>query len=388
MTQAHTHSPGTRRWQHWSLIAAFVLLQVGLIGGNLLAWQNGLFTETTKNGWQDFVRGAPMAALAEDLRTTEFVSTLGRLQREAGWLLLKDTGPQVRTGCPGWLFLVDELVLHPSRSTNARQRAELVARIQAELSRRDSQLLVVLVPDKSRVEAAQLCRLERPAALAQRLDDWKQQLESAGVTVVDTTPALKSRRDTHGAVFYRSDTHWNLDGAEAAAEAVAAVMIAMGFETASPIQLTVEYDSPRPRWGDLVRLAGLDRLPENWRPEPDQVPKVRFIAPATQPTALDVDALFGETAKPRIALLGTSFSRNAHFADYLVKALGTEVGNLARDGGGFAGSITDFLRSDSSQASQWVIWEIPERFLEAPLGPEEQALQALIEALAANQVGS
>jgi len=79
--------------------------------------------------------------------------------------------------------------------------------------------------------------------------------------------------------------------------------------------------------------------------------------------------------------------RNVHFADFLVKALGTEVGNLARDGGGFAGSMTDFLRSDSSQASQWVIWEIPERFLEAPLGPEEQALQALIETLAADQVG-
>src|SRR5437867_3111670 len=35
-----------------------------------------------------------------------------RFERSVAWLALGDWGPRVRAGCPGWLFLADELEAH------------------------------------------------------------------------------------------------------------------------------------------------------------------------------------------------------------------------------------------------------------------------------------
>jgi alginate O-acetyltransferase complex protein AlgJ len=105
------------------------------------------------------------------------------------------------------------------------------------------------------------------------------------------------------------------------------------------------------------------------------LPKFEANTPAALATS--AEALFGDgAAAQRIALVGSSYSRNAHFADWLAQALRSEVGNLARDGGGFSQSMLDFLKQESTAdiPTAWLIWEIPERVLQEPIGADDQAL--------------
>lgn len=366
--------------QSWIFILCFTLLLGGFVASLLLAWSDGAMTRSTQNGWKDFAHGAPMRALAEDLRQTPLANWLGRKQRELGWLALDDLGPRVSAGCPGWLFLNDELTVHPDGAHQAEARARIVQEIHHDLRTRGSQLLVVLVPDKSRVEAAHGCALPRSPRLEARYEDWKNRLDAAGIPWVDLLPVLTQVHQNTGAAFDRSDTHWNIDGARAAADATARELKNLGFAPATPIHFKIDIGTPQARWGDLVRLAGLEQLPESWRPAPDTVPPVNITSQAPDAAELGADALFGDSQDSRVTLAGTSFSRNAHFADFLAAALNAEVGNLARDGGGFARSMRDVLEQEqrASQPTPWVIWEIPERMLQEPLTAEEESLRRLL----------
>ncbi|MGK0673790.1 MAG: hypothetical protein ABWU16_03915 [Halothiobacillaceae bacterium] len=378
MSQAFQNALIRKRWQAWTFIGAFGMLLLGFGVSNLVAlWDDGL-AKTRENGWDGFTTGKPMRALAEDLRNTPLAEWLGQRQREIAWLIFNDTGPRVRQGCPGWLFLMDELKLHHHAAQHARERQDIALRLHEALAARGSTLVIALVPDKTRIERDHLCDLPRPAALEARYDQWVRGLTAAGVTVVDLRAALTSVKQSQGAAFDRTDTHWNLAGAQAAANAVAAQLKALGFAPASPILIEYHPTAIRPRWGDLVRLAGLDKLPKAWRPAPDQIAEMHFSAHAPKATEQGAEALFGDVAEQRVALVGTSFSRNAHFADFLAAALASDVGNFAREGGGFAQSMLAFLEQEAQTATPtpWIVWEIPERILQEPLEDTDRALLA------------
>jgi len=369
MSQDIHNSLVRHRWQAWSFIGAFGALLLGFGASNLLAWHNGGLEKTAKNGWAGFADGKPMQALAEDLRTTPLADWFGQRQREIAWLVFKDMGPRVHPGCPGWLFLHDELQVHPQAEQNAEARAEIAIQLLQRLQDRGTRVILALVPDKSRIERDHLCELQRPPRIEPRYDAWLKSLHRAGLPVVDLRTALTGVKQRNGAAFDRTDTHWNLEGAQEAARAIAEKLRAMGYAPGTPITIESNIAEARPRWGDLVRLAGLDKLPEHLRPAPDYVPAVTFTVKPAESSEISADALFGDTPNDRVALVGTSFSRNAHFADFLSQALATEVGNLARDGGGFALSMTDFLEQEDKHGSPtpWVVWEITERALQEPL---------------------
>lgn len=358
-----------KRWQAWAFIGAFGALLLGFGVSNAVALSDGGLTKTRENGWDGFASGKPMRILAEDLRSTPLAEWLGQRQREIGWLVFKDTGPRVRQGCPGWLFLMDELKSHQNAALNAEERLNIALRLHEALAARGSRLVIALVPDKTRIERDHLCGLPRPAALESRYDQWIRGLAAARVPAVDIRAALASITQSQGAAFYRTDSHWNIAGSLAAANAVAAQLKALGFVPAPPTLIEYHPKEIRPRWGDLVHLAGLDGLPEAWRPAPDQVASMHFVASARASTELGADALFGDTSSQRVALVGTSFSNNSHFSDFLAAALASEVGNFSRDGGGFAQSMFDFLEQEVQNQSPtpWIIWEIPERVLQEPL---------------------
>ncbi|MEW6729567.1 MAG: cell division protein FtsQ [Pseudomonadota bacterium] len=378
-------SPPPRRWLAWGIVAFFVALELALILGNLLALAQEGFHKTAQNGWHDFIHGAPMRTLADDLRTTPLAEWLGRRQRELGWLVLGDLGPRVRQGCPGWLFLTDELRLDPQGTAHAQARADLARRVHAALAAQGHHLVLALVPDKTRIEADHLCSLRRPAALERRFQAWIETLRGQGVAVIPLDQPLAQVKARLGQAFDRTDTHWSQTGAEAAAQAIAAQLTAQGFVPSPRRDYRLERGPLHARWGDLVRLAGLDGLPEGLRPAPDEVHALRFELeppPPSQVETLSADTLFGEPSGTRLTLVGTSFSRNASFADFLALHLHTDVGNLARDGGGFAQSMQQFLEHEMHEAgSSWVIWEIPERVLTEPWGEAERRLSATIDDL-------
>ena len=147
------------------------------------------------------------------------------LLRAAGGILryrlFRSGGPQVAVGCDDWLYLVDELRPWPDAATHMRSRADTLARVAARLAERDIALTVVLVPDKARIETASLCGARRAAQAETRYGDFVSLLRDRSISAVDlAAPLAAARRD--GPIFYRTDTHWNQDGAALAARIVGA----------------------------------------------------------------------------------------------------------------------------------------------------------------------
>jgi alginate O-acetyltransferase complex protein AlgJ len=291
------------------------------------------------------------------------------VQRALGWLAMRDLGPRVRQGCPGWLFLRDELNVYADGDDHLARRALTVAAVQRELASHGIALLVAVVPDKSRIDPQRLCGLDRPVSLGARLGNWTSRLAAEGVPVLDLSGAL---REGPGDAFFRTDTHWTQDGAGAAARAVAQRIRAMGVPLGSSKSgYRVADRSPARRPGDLVRLAGLDDLPVSWQPTPEIAIGRNYIHQAQ--AAASADDLFGDADLPNIAVIGTSYSTTSDFVPQLALALGTGVGNFAREGGKFGGSARAYLASAAYAQTppKLIVWELDERDLQSPLESDD-----------------
>jgi alginate O-acetyltransferase complex protein AlgJ len=335
--------------------------------------------------WSTFLAGKTTQQIADSLADTPLPQAAAKLERGLSWMAIGDLGPRVRQGCPRWLFLSDELTVYRNAEANAAARAAEVRNVQARLAKQGIALLVAIVPDKSRIVERRLCGLRRSAVFDERVDTWTA--ATPGVNVLKLVDAMQ---DSNASYFLRTDTHWNEHGAATAAKAIVQRLHEPGgYSLPLPtLQLRAESSAPVPRPGDLVRLAGIDWLPAGLQPPADIVRPTRFIEAGAAPItgtvgAIDTaaaaakaeDDLFGDTGLPSIALIGTSFSRNANFVPFLESALGMRVGNFARDGGEFAGAANAYFSSAAFKDTppKLVIWEIPERSLQRPLAGEPAA---------------
>ncbi|MFW0758668.1 alginate O-acetyltransferase AlgX-related protein [Pseudomonas sp. H11T01] len=305
--------------------------------------------------------------LAKQLSKATLPEQAADLERGASWLLLHDTGPRVRSGCPGWLFLTDEFKLNRHAQANADTKANALIDIQQRLAKRGIQLLVAVVPDKSRIVTDQLCALRRPAALDGRVQGWTDALQKAGVAAIDLTSTLQP---LGAAAYLRTDTHWSESGAGAAAKAIAQRVQALGVTASPQKSFDVHTEDATRRPGDLVRLAGIDWLPLTWQPTPEIVATTQIRERAVAPQGSDdnLDDLFGDDNLPNVALIGTSFSRNSSFAGFLQQALGAPIGNFAKDGGEFSGAANAYFINPAFKKTppKLIVWEIPERDLQTP----------------------
>ena len=248
-----------------------------------------------------------------------------------------------------------------------RTRADTLHQIAKDLAAQGIALQVVLVPDKARVENAHACGVPyseqsqgRYAAFAKLLD---------GLPVVDVLSAFNGVRNP---LYYRTDTHWNQDGAAIAAAATASA-------TDAPIDRDRPFDTQfgpeADRAGDLLRLMSLDKVPDlplPLRPLPDR--ERPATTKETNPPA-DTGSLLDDAPVPQIALVGSSYSVNANFHGALEQAMSAPIGQFAQSGGAFWGSARDYFRSPAFKETppKLVIWEIPERVVNQPIGEEEAA---------------
>ncbi|MFZ6844477.1 alginate O-acetyltransferase AlgX-related protein [Undibacterium sp. RuTC16W] len=298
-----------------------------------------------------------------------------QIERAVTWTVAGDTGTAVRMGCQDWFFLSDELEVFPDAEKSALARAGIVSNLAKDLKARGIQLVVAVVPDKSRIEQAHLCGLHRPASFASRLDSWVDQLKKTGVDTINLAPALMA---TSGERYYRTDSHWNEIGSNASAAAIAAHLHAEKLHAAPAV-------APDPaalkskvidRSGDLLRVANLDGLPAILRPKAETAQLTTIVASASATDSADAagDDLFGDIGLPTVALVGTSFSRASNFVPFLSYHLGAPVANFAKDGGNFEGAAMAYLSGKTFQQSppKVVLWEVPERMLPKPLTPSEQ----------------
>jgi alginate O-acetyltransferase complex protein AlgJ len=303
-------------------------------------------------------------AMAHDLPIGDALSTAGGILR---WRLFDSGGPQVTVGCGDWLFLTEELRPWPGSQAAMQARADAVHTVAAGLAAKGIALQVVLVPDKRRVEAEGACGVPYSEQSRGRYAAFNAML--IGLPVVDLLQTFTGIRTP---VYYRTDTHWNQDGAAIAAAATAAA-------TEAPIgrdrPFHTEFGPQAKRPGDLLRLMSLDHVPDlalPLRPLPD------IESPATttetNPPA-DTGGLLDDAPVPEIVLIGSSYSVNANFLGALEEALSAPVGQFAQAGGAFWGSARDYFRSPAFRETppKLVIWEIPERVVNQPITDEEAA---------------
>lgn len=312
----------------------------------------------------DFMTGRLMQKFPDQIAHTPLPATAAQRERELSWLLLGDMGHRVRGGDKGWLFLADELTPHPDAAADAARRASEVITLHQRLAAQGVELLVAVVPDKSRIEAEHLGLLRRPDAFEGRVRQWTAMLAQAGVHAVDLGDALAATRRQGKQAFLRTDSHWTEEGAEAAAAQIAQRSLPLRAGIAGDgagLEMSTRTQMPRP--GDLVRLAGLDGLPLWLQPKVESAQQSRFQALRAPASAND--DLFGDAALPSVALIGSSFSRTSNFAPFLALQLRAQVANFALDGGDFSGAARAYLASQAFRQTppKLLIWEIPERVL-------------------------
>jgi hypothetical protein len=253
----------------------------------------------------------------------------------------------------------------------------MIERVARFLESRSIALVVVPVPDKSRLAAPHLCGIERAPALADRLRGFVAGLKARNIKAVDLLPA-PGARDSEG--YYRTDTHWNEQGARRVAEAIAADLRRWGLAPAAQLTFEVTAETGRERVGDLIRLAGLDQVPRPMRPRGDFESPVRIKAIARHAVGI-----LDDFAAPEVTVIGTSFSRRGGFIGFMSLVLAAPVANMAQDGGGVFTAAIDYFRNPAFTETppRVIVWEIPERLLDEPItASDEQWAAALAAPLA------
>ena len=319
--------------------------------------------------WTTFLKGDVSSGIANALAKAPFPDNAAQFERGFSWLVTRDLGPRVREGSDDWLFLNDELVVHQDRLMNAADRSKQIYQIEQQLLSRGIKLLVILVPDKSRTVPEFLGAQRRATFFESRVNDFANALTQQGVDVINLSKVLSVAKQNGVVPFLRTDSHWTEQGAQEAAKAIAQKIQSLKINP-SPAQLTqITKQSQETRLGDLVKLAGVDWLPQSLQPKPEKAQRSDFLSKPIESHKKSLDALndlFGDDNLPNIALIGTSFSRTSQFVPFLEMQLNTKIGNFAIDGGDFTGSAKAYFNSPSFKDTppKLVLWEIPERVIE------------------------
>jgi alginate O-acetyltransferase complex protein AlgJ len=282
------------------------------------------------------------------------------------FLLTGGGGEQVRVGKSDWLFLTEEMRFDADGSAHLATRADVLGTAARRLDLMGVKLVVALVPDKARVHSDHLKSSHYPEYNRSRYHDAVTAIRARNVTVVDLLEPLAAGAVASD-VYYRTDTHWNQLGAKLAADTIAKVVKNLGL-TLTPTHFdTLPSGEAVQRPGDLIRLMGLESTPDSVRPRADtEVPMV-----TKETSTSNAGGLFGD-AGVSVVLTGTSYSLRGNFHGFLQQALETKVLNAAKDGGGLLQATTAYLTDESFRSAKpaVLVWEIPERFVLAPLDGE------------------
>lgn len=291
--------------------------------------------------------------------------------------LFTSGGPQVWVGRHDWLFLTEELQPFPGAEAAMAFRIAALRHIQDRLAARGIGLLVAVVPDKARVMRSEMDGPRSSQADA-RYPELLRLLTAARIPAVNLFDAFASAQNTAdrdaGPLFYRTDTHWNQQGAAIAARAIS-IAITTPIDRGYKFRTEAE-PAENERAGDLLRLMSLDHVPDGLpielRPPADRQ-HVEHTVPVDVATA---GGLLDDGPKIEVALVGSSYSVNANFAGRLAEAIGAPVANFASAGGGFARAVRDYLDSATFREAppKLMIWEIPERVMGQPISADDRSL--------------
>ncbi len=226
---------------------------------------------------------------------------------------------RVAFGTDGFLFLKDDDVF--SQVTGQRldrakleRFADLATALAREYGRDGRRFIAFVAPNKHTIYRRHLPVWARTEPAVTERGLLMDMLRTRGVTAVDPTAALAARAETDP-VYWHGDTHWTrfgmVIGFDEMVRALGLPEEEIGVDTVFSGQVAVD------RAGDLVRIAGLG---DSW---PDVAPKRIGADPFSEAGLkrddllpgqtfggyrLRHDPLPGGTARPRVLILGDSFT--------------------------------------------------------------------------------
>jgi alginate O-acetyltransferase complex protein AlgJ len=280
-----------------------------------------------------------------------------------GWALLNyrlfhSGNDGVVIGRDDWLFSAEEYRLDSNWQHILQSNLETIGQVGKRLAAKDITLVVALVPEKADLYRAQT-DWPSPHLDIELYQRSLRALQDQGLAVVDLRTPLAAAVDRGEQVFFRTDTHWKVHGAEVAARAIAH----SGLLPTGATRFKVEPDKWTAHWGDLTRFVPVGKAFADYGPGVETLHPMRFTRQAT------AEALFDE-APLDIALVGTSYSANKNwqFLQWLQRAMGKEVVNHAVAAKGPMAPMLDFLdhKGNEEPGLTHVIWEVPVRYLIMP----------------------
>ncbi|MGR3632035.1 MAG: alginate O-acetyltransferase AlgX-related protein [Limimaricola soesokkakensis] len=280
----------------------------------------------------------------------------------ARYMMLGEGRDGVVVGEGGWLFTKEELRV--ADAARIEDVAGAVARIEAELAARGTELLLLPVPAKLDVMREHGPGAHFAMQMQSQHESFVTTLRRRGLTVADPRAALAAMAGQGPDPFLRTDTHWTPEGAMAAARAVAETGLAgpVEAEFAATARPATEVQ------GDLVRFVTIDGLAPALGLGPERLHPFTAVSEAAAAAAGGIFA--AEAPAVGTVLVGTSYSADETWSllPALQVALGRDILNHARSGLGPMQPMLDYLSGSDFEAAppKLVIWEFPTRYLAEP----------------------
>lgn len=175
---------------------------------------------------------------------------------------------QAIVGRDGWLFFTGEQSVDDYQGAAVLRPGKL-ARMQRNLDRLNSQLLeqgihllVVIAPNKSTIYPQYMPEGIAVTGQPSRLDQFIAYMQANGKTpILDLRPALLEASQTQQ-VYFKTDTHWNAQGAFLAYQRIMQVLSVHDPALAPQPLSAYREESVGMQMRDLPPLMGLRDLPE------------------------------------------------------------------------------------------------------------------------------
>lgn len=347
-------APPLLRWLPTAFLSGVVLVGTGLAVLTPGIWGSPGGKSVLQGSWQSAFEHS--YDQLHPVRTPG-IDTFG----VTNYRLFGEGRPGVLVGSGGWLYTTEEFQTAPGDAAQIAAKLTEIRQVKATLAAQGAQLMVLLVPAKSRVYPEHLGRYTWPAMKRNIYEAFRQQLENSAVLAPDLLTTLAAAK-TRGEVFLHTDTHWTPLGAAVAARTVRQAVSALASKLELPAaSFTLKTATPASYSGDLLKYVALGRFQESIGPAPDQL-----RTPSAERMDSGGGGLLGGDA-PAVTLVGTSYSANARwgFESQLKATLGTDVINAAQEGKGPMIPMREYLKGSAYKSAppKLVIWEIPERFL-------------------------
>ena len=283
-----------------------------------------------------------------------------------GYTVFHEGRKGVAIGSRGWLFTNEEI--DPIAHADTLYHANLTAinNISDTLKAQGIELVVAIIPAKTRLYRQYLPPEMQPSNIHQALyERIHQDLDKAQIKAPSLLEPMMKANMQHP-VFLSTDTHWTPWGAASVAKALSDFIKEQPLVAVDTKTFSTEVIEKKPHQGDLLNYLPLSPWFDFINPFTDTIEVKKTTMHIKDDISHTEAALFADTGI-EITLVGSSYSANPlwNFAGALTQHLGADLLNMAKEGEGPLRPIQEYLQSDEfkNHPPKLVIWEFPERYL-------------------------